>query len=116
MLVKKTFLKKYTWIILLLIGARVAEPALLISELEIQIESEQQWEQMTSQLPISRDLSKRTLIRCVAKNIIRTLDEPYKSNEWEIELFENPGVNAFAMPGGKLGVYTGIFDVAENSD
>ena len=116
MLSKKINLTKYICMIALIAIVTVAESALLISELEIQIEAEQQWEQMTSQLPISRDLSKRTLIRCVAKNIIKTLEEPYKSNEWEIELFENPGVNAFAMPGGKLGVYTGIFDVAENSD
>ena len=49
---------KYACIIALVLVVTVTESALLISELEIQIESEQQWEQMTSQLPISRDLSK----------------------------------------------------------
>jgi predicted Zn-dependent protease len=35
---------------------------------------------------------------------------------WEVELFENDAANAFAMPGGKIGVFTGIFKVADNQD
>lgn len=30
-------------------------------------------------------------------------------------MFDNEAVNAFALPGGKIGVYTGLIDVAENS-
>ena len=71
---------------------------------------------MLAQNPISRDLRKRSLVRCVANNIIKQLDEPYRSIDWEIKLFENPGVNAFAMPGGKMGVFSGLFDVAEGQD
>ena len=93
-----------------------AQTALLVSEREIEIESEKAWEQMLAQNPLSRDLTKRALVRCVAKNIIKQLDEPYRSNEWEIVLFENPGVNAFAMPGGKMGVFSGLFEVAEGQD
>jgi len=93
-----------------------SQSALLVSEREIEIESEKAWEQMLVQNPLSRDLTKRALVRCVAKNIIKQLDEPYRSNEWEIVLFENPGVNAFAMPGGKMGVFSGLFEVAEGQD
>ena len=93
-----------------------SQSALLVSEREIEIESEKAWEQMLAQNPLSRDLTKRALVRCVAKNIIKQLDEPYRSNEWEIVLFENPGVNAFAMPGGKMGVFSGLFEVAEGQD
>jgi len=92
------------------------EAALLVSEREIVIESQKAWEQMKTSLPVSRDLSKRTQVNCIAKRIIRQLDEPFVDEDWEIEVFENPGVNAFAMPGGKLGVYTGLFSVASNQD
>ena len=92
------------------------EAALLVSEREIEIESQKAWEQMKASLPVSRDLSKRTQVNCIAKKIIRQLDEPFVDEDWEIEVFENPGVNAFAMPGGKLGVYTGLFSVASNQD
>ena len=93
-----------------------SDGALLVSEREIEIESEKAWEQMKMSLPISRDLSKRTQVNCIAKKIIRQLDEPFADEDWEIEVFENPGINAFAMPGGKLGVYTGLFTIASNQD
>ena len=112
---------KHCWIFLgalflSMVYTPFAQTALLVSEREIEIESEKAWEQMLAQNPRSRDLTKRALVRCVAKNIIKQLDEPYRSNSWEIELFENPGVNAFAMPGGKLGVFSGLFEVAEGQD
>ena len=112
---------KHCWIFLgalflSMVYTPFAQTALLVSEREIEIESEKAWEQMLAQNPRSRDLTKRALVRCVAKNIIKQLDEPYRSSSWEIELFENPGVNAFAMPGGKLGVFSGLFEVAADQD
>ena len=112
---------KHCWIFLgalflSMIYTPFAQTALLVSEREIEIKSEKAWEQMLAQNPRSRDLTKRALVRCVAKNIIKQLDEPYRSSSWEIELFENPGVNAFAMPGGKLGVFSGLFEVAADQD
>ena len=112
---------KHCWIFLgalflSMVYTPFAQTALLVSEREIEIESEKAWEQMLAQNPLSRDLTKRALVRCVAKNIINQLDEPYRSSSWEIELFENPGVNAFAMPGGKLGVFSGLFEVAADQD
>ncbi|MGI9309527.1 MAG: M48 family metallopeptidase, partial [Gammaproteobacteria bacterium] len=47
---------------------------------------------------------------------IRQLDKPYSEYDWEIEVFDAEEVNAFAMPGGKIGVFTGIFKVATNQD
>jgi len=34
--------------------------------------------------------------------------------EWEFHLIEDTLVNAWAMPGGKIAVYTGLLDVAQN--
>ena len=37
--------------------------------------------------------------------------------QWEFVVFDDPGrVNAFAMPGGKVAVYTGIFKVAKTEN
>ena len=80
--------------------------ALLVSEREIQVESEKQWDQMVNSIPISRDLKKRTMVRCVAKNIIRQLEEPFRSFEWDIEVFQDPTANAVVLPAGKIGVNT----------
>jgi predicted Zn-dependent protease len=87
-----------------------------VSQREIEIEAGQQFESMRSQTMIETDWKKRGYITCVAEAIIAELEEPYASMEWEIEIFDNEAVNAFAMPGGKIGVFTGILTVAENQD
>jgi predicted Zn-dependent protease len=34
--------------------------------------------------------------------------------DWEVTVFEQDQVNAFALPGKKIGIYTGLLDVAKN--
>ncbi len=88
----------------------------VVSESQIERQAERTFQQIKAQVPISRDVAARDLVQCVAASIIDQLDEPYRSMAWEVELFEHEAANAFAMPGGKIGVFTGIFDVAEDQD
>ncbi len=101
-------------LIVITIGAMIVSAC--VSQREIEIEADQQFDTMRSQTLIETDWKKRSYITCVAQAIIAELDEPYASMEWEIEIFDNEAVNAFAMPGGKIGVFTGILQVAENQD
>lgn len=39
-----------------------------------------------------------------------------KDYKWEFNLVENKAKNAFCLPGGKVVVYTGILEVAQNDD
>jgi len=34
--------------------------------------------------------------------------------DWEVQVFDSKELNAFALPGGKIGFYTGILDIMEN--
>ena len=36
--------------------------------------------------------------------------------DWEFVVFDNPEINAFAMAGGKVGVFAGLFKIVENDD
>ena len=36
------------------------------------------------------------------------------AGDWEVVVFNDDQVNAFALPGGKIGVYTGLLNVAKN--
>ena len=111
---RKNTLTIFKLSIVLLLSSMNLHAALLVSEREIVVQSEQQWEQMKQSIPISRDLKKRTLVRCVARNIIKQIEEPYSSFDWEIEVFQDPTANAVVLPAGKIGVNTGLFDVASN--
>ncbi|MEO0998116.1 MAG: M48 family metalloprotease, partial [Pseudomonadota bacterium] len=35
---------------------------------------------------------------------------------WEVVVFDDDQANAFALPGGKIGVYAGLLEVAETQD
>jgi len=74
----------------------------------------QAFEEMRSQLTVETDPAINDYVRCVADAIIDEL--PDKSTAWEVVVFKDDNPNAFALPGGKMGVYTGMLTVAENQD
>jgi predicted Zn-dependent protease len=73
--------------------------------------------QMQTTMPRSTSSSETALVRCVSDSIVAALTPADTRNvlieRWEVELFEEPSANAFALPGGKMGVHTGLLDVAE---
>lgn len=88
----------------------------LASESELETESDKEFEKMRAQLAVSSDAQTRAYINCVSAAIIKELERPYVDKDWDVEVFDAEDVNAFAMPGGHIGVYTGILNVAENQD
>ncbi|MGI9308467.1 MAG: M48 family metalloprotease, partial [Gammaproteobacteria bacterium] len=87
-----------------------------VSRFEVENESEKQFSSMRTQIPISNNATQKAYVLCVSRAIIRQLDKPYSEYDWEVEVFDAEEVNAFAMPGGKIGVFTGILDVASTPD
>jgi predicted Zn-dependent protease len=55
-------------------------------------------------------------VLCVANAITANVPQSAHQGEWEVVVFDSTQVNAFALPGGKIGVYTGILNVTENQD
>ena len=71
---------------------------------------------MRQQLPINRDPVQNQLVQCVVDALIPVVDANYGTQSWEVVVFDDPQINAFAVPGGKIGVYTGILNVAKTPD
>jgi predicted Zn-dependent protease len=55
-------------------------------------------------------------VECVAEALIPRVPGDYAEDGWEVTVFESEQVNAFALPGGKMGIYTGLLAVTENQD
>ena len=53
-------------------------------------------------------------VACVADAIVGTLEGDDAALYWEMAIINNPEVNAFVMPGGKIVVKSGILSVAKN--
>jgi predicted Zn-dependent protease len=63
--------------------------------------------------PESKDAKQSAYVTCVARAITGVMAP---NTNWEVRLFDDKQVNAFALPGGKIGVYTGLLKVAQNQD
>ncbi len=71
----------------------------------------QAYREMLRDSVISDNAEALRIVRKVGERIARVADKPdYK---WEFRVFDDPEqVNAFCLPGGKVGVFTGIFPIA----
>lgn len=76
-----------------------------------------EFEKMKQETPLSSDPVLNGKLQRVGKRISQAVGDDLPSAQWEFVLFDAPNtINAFALPGGKVGVYTGIMDIAETDD
>ena len=74
----------------------------------------QAFDSMKSSQKITKQVKPNSLVQCVAKHITAQVPETVFKGEWEVVVFDDDQINAFALPGGKIGVYTGLLKVATN--
>lgn len=55
-----------------------------------------------------------TYLSCVVNALVRELPADQRQIAWEAAVFVDDSPNAFALPGGKVGVNTGLFTVARD--
>lgn len=72
------------------------------------------FQQIKQQEKVSDDPAANAYVQCLTDAIVEVLPEKYAGQNWEVVVFESEMVNAFALPGGYLGVYTGMIRLAEN--
>lgn len=66
------------------------------------------------QTPTSQDPEVNAYVQCVTEAITQAVEGAEGAPEqWTVEVFRDDAVNAFALPGGRIGVYTGLLRVAE---
>lgn len=85
---------------------------LLVSESEITALGLSSFEQMKKETPISKDPAANALVQRVGKRIASVVDLP--GAQWEFVVFDSKEANAFCLPGGKIGVYTGILPITKD--
>lgn len=89
---------------------------MLISDSEMNQMGTQAFQQMRQQQEVSSNRRVQRYVQCVADAITGELEGEGAETDWEIVVFEDDSANAFALPGGKIGVHTGLLDVARNQD
>ncbi len=67
--------------------------------------------QMKTKTPLSQDKNATAMVQRVGRRIAAVADLP--KAQWEFVLFQNNQANAFCLPGGKVGVYTGLLPITK---
>lgn len=95
---------------------------ILVSDESIDAQGVASFQQMKKELPAASNRSQVQYVQCVSNHVtaqIRNLPgqaELAVPSAWEVQVFASDDVNAFALPGGKIGVFTGLLKVANTQD
>lgn len=71
-----------------------------------------EFDKMKKEVPISKDAAAKALVEKVGKRIAAVA--PMPNAQWEFVVFDSAEVNAFCLPGGKVGVYAGILPITKD--
>ncbi len=89
----------------------------LVDEQDVKNKSLVEWEQMKKMHRISRNQAQIRVVNDIGARLSRTVFWDVPLADWEFVVFQAPGViNAFALPGGKVGVFSGLIDFCDNED
>ena len=76
----------------------------------------EEFAKLKAQKPQTQNPRERSYVNCVVTDLVQQLPPQWQQYQWETVVFVDPEPNAFALPGAKVGVNTGIFKVARDQD
>ncbi len=71
----------------------------------------QAFDTLKKEKPASNNNQYNQLASCISQAITQEL-----GGVWEVVVFEDKSPNAFALPGNKIGIYTGMLTLVDNQD
>lgn len=72
------------------------------------------FQQIREKEKISTDAGANARVNRIGQRIAKAVGNELPDAKWEFVVFDSPELNAFALPGGKVGVYTGLLKLAES--
>lgn len=74
------------------------------------------FEDIKTKTPIETAPGPNNYVRCITSALLEVTQDDTGVSSWEVVVFRDQTANAFALPGGKIGVHTGIFPIARSAD
>jgi metalloendopeptidase OMA1, mitochondrial len=88
----------------------------LVDDKEVTKMSISMFDDMKRRYRLSNDKERVAQLQRVGNRISQVVFWDMPDADWEFVVFEVPQINAFAMAGGKVGVFTGLFKIAKTDD
>ncbi len=87
---------------------------LLVNDASLASAAQSAWTEAMREKPLSRDPAANARVRAVGSRIVNAAG--LGGQPWEYAVFVDDTPNAFALPGGKIGVNTGLLNIVANDD
>jgi predicted Zn-dependent protease len=71
------------------------------------------FEKLKETQPVVRSGARSAYVQCVADAITPLVELPGEHGSWEVVIVQEESPNAFALPGGHIGVHTGMLDLLD---
>src|SRR5215207_678786 len=88
----------------------------LVDDKEVTKMSIGMFDDMKRRYKPSRDKARIDQLKRVGDRISQVVFWDMPDADWEFVVFDVPQINAFAMAGGKVGVFSGLFKIAKTDD
>ena len=89
---------------------------ILKSEAALELEGARQSNIIRETVPLVNNRDTIDYVACVVNAIVDELDGPAADMYWELAIVDQPDVNAYVLPGGKIVVKAGLLSVTANQD
>jgi len=86
----------------------------LADSAQIQQMGLQAWAQERQSKPIWNNAAQQQRLQRIGQRVAAQAQVP--NAQWEFVAFDSPDLNAYVLPGGKVGFYRGIMELAQNDD
>src|SRR5215475_16202894 len=80
-------------------------------EMELGLSS---FDQIKKETPVSHDPAANAMVQRVGTRLAAVAGKDLPNAQWEFVVFDSQEANAFCLPGGKVGVYTGLLPIAKD--
>ena len=88
----------------------------LVDDKEVTKMSIGMFDDMKRRYKVSRDKDRIEQLNRIGDRISKVVFWDMPDADWEFVVFDVPQINAFAMAGGKVGVFSGLYKVAKTDD
>jgi predicted Zn-dependent protease len=85
----------------------------LLPDSQIDSMGAQSFDQIRAKVPVDDNPNDNKLVKCVASLITDGNQDQLGKRNWEVVVFKSNEVNAFALPGDKIGVYSGLLKITK---
>jgi len=72
-------------------------------------------QEVAQQVKFNHDATVNAYVRDLGRKIVASSPAPFNQLPWEFYVVEDPAINAFSIPGGRVYVNTGLIATAENA-